>query len=115
MASLILQIFPLEIKEIQYGKVKIEKGVVAEINAVLEENASMFIEKSKSSKVIQNISFNEKLEAPVQKGSIIGEVTYSVDDKVVKKVNIIAEEEVKKLNLINMTTNLYETWFNLLR
>lgn len=98
-----------------FGKVTVEKGISSEINAILEQDASFFIEKSKSSQVTQNISFSEKLEAPIEEGSVIGEVTYSVDNKVIKKVNIVALDAVKKLDFINMTLNLWNSWFNLLR
>ena len=97
------------------GAVTIDKGVKNVISAVLEEDASLFIPKSKSSQVVQNISYNEKIMAPINEGDIIGTATYSVDDEVIKSINIVASETVKKLNLINMTTNLYERWFNLLR
>ncbi len=92
-----------------------EKGVKSELQAVLQEDASFFVEKSKSSKIIQNISFTDNISAPIEKGEVLGEATYTLDNKVIKKVNIIANETVKKINLINMTTNLYENWFNLLR
>ena len=46
---------------------------------------------------------------------MIGEVTYSINDEIVKTVNIVASESVKKLNLVNMTTNLYNNWFKLMR
>lgn len=97
------------------GNVNVEKGVNSSISAVLENDASFFIEKSKSSQVIQNISFSDNLEAPIEKGSIIGSATYSIDNKVVKTINIVASDTVKKINLVNMTTNLYDNWFNLLR
>lgn len=115
MVSLILQIFLLEIKEILFGNVTIEKGVSSQIDAVLEEDASFFVEKTKSSQVIQNVTFSESLEAPIEKGYVIGKVTYSIDNKVVKTVNIVASDTVKKINLVNMSTNLYDNWFNLLR
>lgn len=93
----------------------VQKGVSSEINALLEEDASLFIEKAKSSKVVQNISFSDTIQAPIEKGAVIGEATYSLDNKVIKKVNIIASDTVNKLTLVNMTTTLYNTWFNLLR
>lgn len=97
------------------GIVKVEKGLKSEIKAILEEDASLFIEKSKSSQVVQNITFSDTVEAPIEKGSVIGQVTYSVGDNVVKTVNVVANESVEKINLINMTTNLYNNWFRLMR
>ena len=115
MVFLISQISLLEKRMIQFGKVTVEKGVTTGIDALLEEDASFFIQKAKSSQIVQNLSFKDKIEAPIEKGTVIGEVTYSLDDKVVKKVNVVASSTVKKINLINMTTNVYNNWFNLLR
>lgn len=97
------------------GIVKVEKGLKSEIKAILEEDASLFIEKSKSSQVVQNIAFSNTVEAPIEKGAVIGQVTYSVGDNVVKSVNVVANEAAEKINLINMTTNLFDNWFRLMR
>ena len=53
------------------GSLTVEKGVEPSVNAVLSENASFFIKKSKSSNVVQNVTFKENLEAPIEKGQII--------------------------------------------
>ena len=97
------------------GIVNVEKGLKSEIKAILEEDASLFIEKSKSSQVVQNISFSDTVEAPIEQGAVIGQVTYSVGDNVIKTVNVVANESVEKINLINMTTNLFNNWFRMMR
>ena len=97
------------------GNLAVEKGVISSVDAVLSEDASFFIKKSKSSNVVQNISLNEHLEAPIEKGQTIGSVTYSLDNNTIKTINIVAKDEVKKLNLINMTMNIYGNWFNMMR
>lgn len=53
------------------GTLPIEKGVEPSVDAILSENASFFIKKSKSSNVVQNVTFKENLEAPIEKGQII--------------------------------------------
>lgn len=115
MVFLILQVFLLEIKEIVYGSLPVAKGIANSVNGVLSDNATFFIKKSKSSGVTQNITFRENLEAPIEKGEAIGTVTFSLDGEVIKSVDIVAENEVKKLNLLNMTGNVLGTWFNILR
>ncbi len=97
------------------GTVAVEKGIVSQVDAVLEEDASLFMEKAKSSQVVQNISLEDSIEAPIEEGAVIGKITYSVNDEVVKEINIVANSEVKKLSLVNMTTSLYDHWFKLLR
>ena len=97
------------------GIVKVEKGISNEIKAILEENAVLFIQKSKSSQVTQNITYKEIVNAPIKKGEILGQATYSIGDNVVKTVNIVANHSVEKLNLVNMSTDLINKWFKLLR
>lgn len=97
------------------GTLTVEKGVVSSIDAVLAEDASFFIKKSKSSNVVQNVNLTKNLEAPIEKGQTIGTVTYSLDNETIKTINIASKDEVKKLNLVNMTMNVYENWFNMMR
>ena len=121
MDFLILQVFHLEKREIAFGSVNVEKGVSSSINAILSEDASFFIKKSKSGNVTQNVTFKENLEAPIEKGEVIRKchiyvnVTYTMDNEEIKSINIIAENEVKKINLLNMTAAIYKDWFNMLR
>lgn len=103
------------IKGIIFGSLNVQKGVTSSVNAVLSEDASFFIKKSKSSGVTQNVTFKENLEAPINKGDVIGTVTYTLDNQVIKTINIVAEDSVKKINLINMTLNVCENWFKMMR
>lgn len=115
MDLLILQIYLLEIKVIQFGNLKVEKGVNSSVDAVLSENAAFFVKKTKSSNISQNITFRENLVAPIEKGEVIGSVNFTLDGEVIKSANIVAKDSIKKINLINMTMNIYENWFKLLR
>lgn len=54
-----------------FGTLDVQKGVVSTVNAILAEDASFFIKKSKSSQVVQNVSFKENLEAPIAEGETI--------------------------------------------
>ena len=98
-----------------FGTLDVKKGVSSSVNAILLENASFFIKKSKSSSVTQNITFRENLEAPINEGDIIGTVTYNLDGEIIKSMNIVADKEVKKLTFINMAGKVLNNWFTLLR
>lgn len=98
------------VKELQ-----VEKGVETTVNAVYEETASVLIKKGQEKNVTQNINLDGKISAPIEKGQKIGEVTFELDGATIATVNLIADKEVKKVNLWNVTTNLYEKWFNLTR
>lgn len=96
-------------------KVTVEKGVEQEVNAILESKPSVLIKKGQEKSVIQEIKIDEKISAPIEKGQKIGEATYTLNDETIAKVDIIAEKEVKKITLLNVTTNLYIKWFKVLR
>lgn len=97
------------------GTLNVDKGTTSTVNGMLSENASFFIKKSKSSGVAQNITFKENAMAPIEKGENIGTVTYTLDGEVIKEINIVAQNSVKKINLFNMTMNIYQNWFKMMR
>ncbi|MCR5146438.1 MAG: D-alanyl-D-alanine carboxypeptidase [Clostridia bacterium] len=97
------------------GNVSVEKGVEKDTNAVLEENCGVLIHKGEDNNVVQNMHLEPKVSAPVQKGQKIGSVDYSIDGKLIKSINIVAEKEVKKETLVNVASYIYKKWFCLFR
>lgn len=97
------------------SSVEINKGVVKTVNAVFSSSASVVIKKGLESSVVQNISIDKNLEAPISKGQKIGTATYTLNDKVVATVDILANDDIKKIGLFNVANSLYSKWFNLIR
>lgn len=97
------------------GNVQVEKGVEKDTNAVLEETCGLLIRKGADNNVVQNIHLEPKVSAPIQKGQKIGSVEFSIDGKLIQSVNIVAEKEIKKETLANVSSYIYKKWFCLLR
>lgn len=97
------------------GNVIVEKGIDKNTNAVLKDTYGFILKKGTENNIVQNVHIEEKLAAPVEKGQKIGQVTYTLEGKVLNSVDIIAETEVKKETLMNMVSYIYEKWFCLLR
>ena len=95
--------------------VNINKGVKATIPAILEESSGVILEKGKEQDVEQLININENINAPIKKGDKLGEVSFSLYGEVISKTNLIAQEDVDKINIVSMGKNIYTKWFNLLR
>lgn len=96
-------------------KVNVDKGITTNVDAILENDSGCLIKKGKSKAISTDIKLNDNVSAPVSKGQILGEITYSIDNEQISKVNIIAKEDVKKLNFVNMSARTIESWFTLLR
>ena len=93
----------------------VDKGITGTIDAIFENDSGCLIKKGKSKDITSNINLNDKLSAPIKKGQKLGEVTYSIDNEIISNVNIVAKEDVKKLNLVNMSARVVENWFTLFR
>ena len=107
---------------IEFGKqgetvktLQVEKGVETTVNAIYETTASVLLKKGQEKNIVQNININEKISAPIEKGEKIGEVSFDLNGEIIATVNLVSDEEIKKVNVWNITTNIYEKWFNLMR
>lgn len=97
------------------GNVTVEKGIEKEVNAMLNGNCGVLLKKGSENNVVQNVNLPQKISAPVEKGQKIGQVTYTLDGKLLQTVDIISDKEVKKESLMNVASYVYEKWFCLLR
>ena len=93
----------------------VTKGVSNSVQIVYEDNSGALLPKGMQNNVEQIISIPDSIEAPIEKGQKIGEVKYVLNGEEIGKTNIIANEDVKKINLSTMTEKLFFTWFRLLR
>lgn len=97
------------------NQITVNKGVEPSVDVVFENDCGALLKKGEDKNIVQDIALEETLSAPIAKGQKVGEVSYSIDGTTVARTNLIANQEVKKITLWNMTTHLYETWFQLTR
>lgn len=96
-------------------EIPVNKGTGESVQIVFEENAGSLIPKGKSNSITTNIILPEVIEAPVSSGDVIGEVQFLIDDDILNTVNLLANGNIKRLNLGNMFAHIIENWFSLLR
>lgn len=94
---------------------EITKGTSQTVEAVFESSASVVIKKGLESSVTQNIVLDENLEAPIVKGQKIGVANYTLNNEIIATVNLVANDDVKKSGFLNITTDVYSEWFNMMR
>ena len=95
--------------------INVSKGVKSQIDIVLENNSGALIEKGKDSQITQTITLPDSVSAPVHSGQKIGEATFTLDDKTLATTNLIAKNDVEKLNPFTMSKSIIYNWINLLR
>lgn len=93
----------------------VNKGIEQQVNLLLEKDAAVLIKKGDTGNITQEITINENITAPICKGDVLGKVTYKAGDNIILEINLVAEADIAKSNMWNITTNLYLKWFNLCR
>lgn len=77
--------------------IKVKGGEEKKVSIKCRENTGIIIEKGKSKNIKTNIIVNESVDAPVEKGQVVGEVQFYDDDKLIYSCDIITEEKVNKI------------------
>lgn len=95
--------------------INVNKGIELQVNVVLEEDSSVLIKKGDTGNITQNIVMNENITAPITAGEVLGTIQYKSGDEIILERNLVAETDVAKSNIWNITTNLYQKWFNMCR
>lgn len=95
--------------------VNVNKAIESQVNAVLEKDASVLIKKGDSGNITQNVIINENIVAPIKQGDVLGKIEFKAGEEVILEHNLVAEKDVAKSTMWNITTNLYLKWFNMCR
>lgn len=95
--------------------INVYKGTNSTVELSFENDSGCLIKKGEAKNITTDIFIPDNISAPIEKSQKIGEVTYSINGKEISRVNIIANENVKKLNFINMTSKIIGSWFSLFR
>lgn len=96
-------------------EVEVSKGIQPTVKAVFDTDCGVLVEKGQESSVVQNVYFDENLSAPIQAGQKLGEVTYTLNDKVISECDIVASESIEKINIFTMGKNILWQWLSCLR
>jgi D-alanyl-D-alanine carboxypeptidase (penicillin-binding protein 5/6) len=95
------------------GKVAINKGIIKNINAVVSSNAGVVVRKEEENKIVQNMSLEENVQAPIKQGQKLGEIIFSIDGKTVAIVDIVSEKNVEKETFGQIVKYVFSQWFNM--
>ncbi len=90
--------FTPEVDKKLLADVNVLYGVKDKIKPITDKSKSVLIKGVDEEKIKQDISLALDVEAPVEKGQILGTVTVSLDGKKLETINLIAPESVKRIS-----------------
>lgn len=94
-------------------KIYIDGASKDELNIGVEK--SCYVLKSKNDDIETSISLKEDLKAPLNKGTIVGDITYYVNGEKVSKKNLVLKEKAYEKGFIFKVQNLCENIFSNIR
>ena len=88
--------------------IPVELGAAETVRPVLLDNSPILIEKRLQTAVTRQVELSESLDAPVEKGQVIGTLRILAGDQVLKELPLVAEADVPRLTYP-------EIWLRVLR
>ena len=61
------------------------------------------------------MTLDDHVLAPITAGQKLGEVSFSLDGQILSTIDIVAKNDVDKLNLFTMSKRVIYAWIDLLR
>lgn len=90
-------------------------GRDSHLNVAGASDFAVTLPQSLSSSVKTRIELPATLEAPIEKGAKVGELIYSADDKVLRRVDLVASESIPKGNILVRLRDSFQKLFYDLR
>ncbi|MGN1131270.1 MAG: D-alanyl-D-alanine carboxypeptidase family protein [Ruminococcus sp.] len=88
-------------QEQKLPKVKVNKGMESEVEVYSNPPKSVLVSKGSDSEIVVKVDLPKKIDAPVEKDKKIGEITYSIKDKMVQKADIRCKKSVEECSFGN--------------
>ncbi len=88
------------------GKIKLEKAAIKEIEIVQQENMTYLANRGEGKLISKEIILKEKLKAPLEKGTKVGQILFKKDNKVIEKKDITLERRIPKIKYSEMLVKM---------
>lgn len=90
--------------------IPVVKGDKSMIDAVASSDFSVLLPKGKENSVKKELTVQESLTAPIEKGQVIGKLSVTVDGKEIGKVDIICNQCVAELEYLSALQKVLFWW-----
>lgn len=104
--------------EIEYDnsvpvKINVVKGTKPYLEASPEGSLSVLLKKSEKGEIVKSLEVSEKIDAPINKGDIVGRVYVKCGENLVGTINLLAKEDVPKISFTFIFVSLLKALFTM--
>ena len=94
-------------------EVEIEKGVVKKIEVEAKDGLNLLLPKNSKEEITRSTEWKKNLTAPIKKGEVLGFVTVKSNGQEIGKIEIVAVNEVKKLDFWTTLSWIFNGMFKI--
>lgn len=94
-------------------RVKIDKGMENSVDIKCDISSKVVMDKSEKAEIVTNVELPETVEAPIEKGQILGKITYSTGDEAFEECDIVANDDVPKAEFSTVFAVVFQSMFAL--
>ncbi len=91
--------------------VAVIKGLEDSVTPIAEKEPAFLVPKGSSERITYKINLPKDVMAPVEKGQRLGTIEYSLDDKSLGTISLLAEKEVRKVTFGHLFFQLIQYFF----
>lgn len=90
---------------------QVKNGNLPFVTGVTKSDSFYIVNGGDRDKIVEDISFDSGLEAPVEEGQVIGSVRYLLEDKVIAETDIVSTMSVEPVATPDLLTTLMDKWY----
>lgn len=90
--------------------IPVEKGKLNFVEIMLERDSHILLPKGQKANIEKTIEHFEYIDAPIEQGTITGELKVVIDNKVIDSVNLVAKTTIEKANFINIFNKAFKNF-----
>lgn len=93
-----------------YDNVNVIKGKKDSVGTQTQSSFKRLVNKQLESKLETKVTLNDEVKAPVKKGNVVGKVEIIENKKTIGEVNLVASENVQRLNFVDVLGLFLGKW-----
>ena len=90
--------------------VPVKNGMQNTVSAEAYPAESILVPKGKESEITSKVSLSQELTAPVEKGQVIGKISYQLEGEVLRELDVYAADSVEKLTFSSVFSVLLKAF-----
>ncbi len=99
--------------ELKEKEIAVSKGVKKTVKIATYQKVNVLMSKAQKNDITRECVWNDNLMAPIKKGDVLGYVNILLGEENVGKIEIVAAEEVEKLNILVTFTQILKGIFKI--